>query len=63
MTPEFARDYIKNFKYTLGIEVDHVQMDSGEVIYFDKMTDEQAVIVAKGLIDIELEALKKGLKQ
>lgn len=57
-----AREYIKNFKHTLGRQPDHVTFGNGDTIWFNKMTDEQAIRVAKGLLDIEMDATN-GVRQ
>jgi len=57
-TPEAARHYIENFaKYTIP-GATYVEFPSGP-IHFDNMTDEQAVKVAIGLMDIEAEAARR----
>lgn len=58
LTPEAARRYIETFaKYALP-GTTYVEFPSGP-IHFDNMTDEQAIKVAVGLMDIEAEAAKR----
>ena len=61
-TPAQAREYVKTFcEHTLpGTE--YADFPSGR-IYFDNMTDEQAVKVAVGLMEIEAEAMEGMRKQ
>lgn len=58
LSPEQARDYIATFaKHTMpGAE--YVDFPSGR-IHFSNMTDEQAIKVARGLMDIEAQAANK----
>lgn len=58
-TSETARKYINNFKknYPQFKDMNYVMFPSGG-IDFDLMTDEQAIKVANGLLDIEAEAHK-----
>jgi hypothetical protein len=56
MTPTEARDYISNFKHVLGLDATYVRLSSGREIHFDSMTDDDAVLVATGLKQIEVAA-------
>lgn len=47
--PEDARHYILNFDWGLPNKPDYAIIEGGEEIYFDKMTDEQAVIIARAI--------------
>lgn len=62
ITPPQARHYIETFaKHTLpGTE--YVEFAS-ERIYFNDMTDEQAIKVARGLMEIEEQASIGARKQ
>lgn len=47
MNSEQARVYIKQFIEIYGKRYDRVYFADGEVVYFEKMTDEQAIKLAK----------------
>lgn len=61
-TPALARHYIKNFSEHTLPGTEYADFPSGR-IYFNNMTDEQAVKVAVGLMEIEAEAMSGMRKQ
>lgn len=61
-SPEQARHYITTFAKHTVPGAQYVDFPS-ERIHFNNMTDEQAVKVAIGLMDIEAEAAKGAPKQ
>jgi hypothetical protein len=61
LTPEKARHYIGTFREHTLPGADYADFPSGR-IHFDDMTDDQAVKVARALMDIEAEA-GKGVRR
>ena len=51
-----AREYIRNFKHVLGAEATYCETSTGRKIVFATMTDEEAIDVARMLLDMEMEA-------
>jgi hypothetical protein len=62
ITAEQARQYIKEFQQYTFHGVEYVDFASGR-IYLNNMTDEQAIKVCYGLMDIEEQAAKGVRKQ
>lgn len=62
MNASEAREYIKTFiEHTMPGST-HVELKDG-VVYFDNMTDDQAVQIASGLIQIEKIAAIMTMKR
>lgn len=62
VTPEQARHYIATFAKHIVPGAEYVTFASG-TIHFNKMTDEEAIKVAHGLMEIEAESMRAGMKQ
>lgn len=62
ITAEQARHYIDTFSKHVLKGMNYVDFPSGRV-YLNDMTDEQAIKVAYGLMDIEEQASKGARKQ
>ena len=58
-TPEQARQYIKIFSDHVMPGTTFVEFGNGDKIEFESMSDDQAVRVARGLMEIELEAASR----
>lgn len=58
-----AREYIQIFSKHTMPGARYVCFEDSPTIYFNNMTDEQAIKVADCLMDIEAEAAKRATKQ
>lgn len=63
ITPEQARHYIDTFSKHVVPGCRYVEFGDGTTIHFDNMTDNEAIRVAKGIMDMEEEASKGAIKQ
>lgn len=61
-TPAGAREYIRLFSHSIGKKVTFVALSSGREVHFDAMTDDDALLVAKLLMDIEMRARPPEVK-
>lgn len=62
-TAEKARYYIKIFSEHVLKGAEYVEFADGEVIHFNNMTDDQAIKIANGLMELEAKAGKGAVKQ
>lgn len=62
ITPKQARYYIDNFKNFIIPGTEFVDFPSGR-IEFDDMTDDEAIKVAEGLMELEAEAIRGKISQ
>lgn len=62
ITPEQARHYINNFSKHVLRGTEYVEFPSGR-INFSNMTDEQAIKVANGLMELETEAMREAMNK
>lgn len=58
--PEDARRYITHFQET-HVDASYVDLSSGRRVTFDSMTDDDAVLVAHGLYEMEQAAQNGGI--
>lgn len=61
-SPDDARIYIKDLVKNEIPDATWVQLDSGKFIVFSTMTDKEAVIAARALHDLVIEAGKQAVK-
>lgn len=62
ITPAQARHYVMTFVQYVIPGTEYADFPSGR-IHFDNMTDDEAVKVAVGLMEIETEAMRGKMKQ
>lgn len=60
ITPKQARHYITTFAKHIIPGTEYVEFPSGK-IYFNNMTDEEAIKVAIGLMELETEAMREKM--
>lgn len=58
--PKEARQYIEDFDWRMKERPSQIQMDSGRTIYFESMSDEDAVVAAMAILrEVEIPRIER----